>query len=93
MLSLLAVGFGLASPALSSQISKQAAPGEVGGVLGIFEALRSVARIIGPFVGELAYGGAGVRWPFRIAAVFMLLACAVSGLLRQRLGREPAAGS
>jgi len=69
----LALGQGLLGPSLSSLTSKLVHPEEVGGVMGIYQAFSSLARIAGPLWAELAYG-VGSRWPFRSAAVAYVLA-------------------
>ncbi|MCU0305915.1 MAG: MFS transporter [Thermoanaerobaculales bacterium] len=83
-LALLALGQGLVSPSLSSLTSTLVHPDEVGGVMGIYQAFSSLARIAGPLVAELAFG-VGRHWPFRIAAIGYLLAFAVAALLGRRL--------
>jgi DHA1 family tetracycline resistance protein-like MFS transporter len=86
ILAVLAVGQGIAHPSLSAFTSKLVDPDQVGGVMGVYQGMSSLARIIGPFWGEVVYGAIGFAWPFRTGSVFMLLACvvAVVGLLRLR---------
>ncbi len=87
-LGAMAVGVGITNPSLSALASELADPDEVGGVLGIYQGLASLGRIVGPFAGELAYGEFGPRWPMRLASL-MFLACAVTALLmvsRKRAG-------
>jgi DHA1 family tetracycline resistance protein-like MFS transporter len=88
-LALLALGQGLASPALSSLTSKLVDHDEVGGVMGIYQAVSSLGRIVGPFWGELVYGVWGEHWPYRTASVVMLVACGVAVLMLARM-RRPA---
>ena len=78
VLAVLALGQGVAHPSLSAFTSKLAGPDEVGGVMGVYQGMSSLARIVGPFWAELAYGGIGYPWPFRTGSVFMLAACAVA---------------
>ena len=80
----LAVGQGLVSPSLSSLTSKLVHPDEVGGVMGIYQAFSSLARIGGPLWAELAFHR-GAPWPFRTAAVAYFLAFGVVVMLRRRL--------
>ena len=80
VLALLALGQGLASPSLSALTSKLVEPDEVGGVMGVYQGMSSLARIIGPFWGEVVYGQIGVAWPYRTGSIFMLLAAMVAGL-------------
>ena len=82
-LALLALGIGVATPAASSLVSRLASAEEQGGALGLFEALRSLARVVGPLGGELLYG-VGRGWPFHVGAVLMLGAAGAAAPL---LGR------
>lgn len=87
-LAVLALGQGIAHPSLTALTSKLAAPDEVGGVMGIFQGMSSLARIIGPFWAEIAYGRLGFAWPFRTGSVFMLVACVIALTALVRLGRQ-----
>lgn len=89
VLALLAFGQGLASPSLSAMTSKLVDADEVGGVMGVYQGLSSLARIIGPFWGEWVYGQIGVAWPYRTGAVLMLGACGVAGLSLLKVPRRP----
>ncbi len=92
-LAVLALGQGMASPSLSALASKLVAGEEVGGVMGIYQSLSSLGRIVGPFWAELAYGSWGASWPFRSGAVAMLAASTVGwGVVAamRRRGREAA---
>jgi len=92
-LAVLALGQGIAHPSLTALTSKLAAPDEVGGVMGVFQGMASLARIIGPFWAEVAYGKLGFAWPFRTGSIFMLVACAIALTALLRLGRQaPTAG-
>jgi DHA1 family tetracycline resistance protein-like MFS transporter len=84
VLAVLALGQGLASPSLSSLTSKLVEPDEVGGVMGIYQAFSSLARIFGPLTAELAFH-VGYHWPFRVAAVAYFLAFALIGVFARRL--------
>ena len=80
VLALLALGQGLAGPSLSALTSKLVDADEVGGVMGVYQGMSSLARILGPFWAEVVYGKIGVAWPFRTGSVFMLLAAVVAGV-------------
>jgi len=90
-LALLAVGHGVAAPSLSALTSKLVARDEVGGVMGIYQALSSLGRIAGPFWGELVYGSLGFEWPYRTGSLFMLAASGVGAVLLIRLHRAGSA--
>ena len=89
-LAVLALGQGIAHPSLSALTSKLAGPDEVGGVMGVYQSMSSLARIIGPFWAEIAYGRMGYAWPFHTGSVFMLAACLVAVVLLAQLRRRRA---
>lgn len=79
VLALLALGQGLAAPSLSALTSKLVDADEVGGVMGVYQGMSSLARVAGPFWAEIVYGNIGPAWPFRTGSVFMLMAAIVAG--------------
>ena len=87
VLAVYAVGQGLVQPSLTSLTSRLVEPGEVGGVMGIYQAFSSLARIIGPLCAEIVYH-LGHHWPFRIAAVAYLLAFGVVVALGRTVGSD-----
>ena len=87
-LAVLALGQGIAHPSLSALTSKLAGPDEIGGVMGVYQSISSLARIAGPFWAELVYGGLGYPWPFRTGSVFMLMACVTAAVMLSRLRRR-----
>jgi multidrug resistance protein len=88
LLGVIALGLGLNNPSLSALASELADPDEVGGILGIYQGLSSLGRIVGPFAGELAYGSLGPSWPIGIASAAFLGSAAAALLLlaRRRAG-------
>jgi len=87
-LAVLAVGQGIAHPSLSALTSKQVGADEVGGVMGVYQSMSSLARIVGPFWAEVVYGKLGFAWPFRTGSVFMLMACVVAVVTVLQLARR-----
>ena len=90
ILAVLALGQGIAHPSLSALTSKLVRPDEIGGVMGVYQSISSLARIVGPFWAEVVYGKLGAAWPFRTGSVFMLMACAVAVVMLSRLRRREA---
>ncbi len=86
VLALLALGQGITTPSLSSLTSKLVERDEYGGVMGVYQSLSSLGRIIGPFWGEVVYGALGFAWPYRTGSLFMLIAAVVGVVLLVRLG-------
>ena len=76
-LAVLAVGHGLVAPSLSSLTSKLVPGEEVGGVMGVYQGVSSLARIVGPFWAEWIYGAAAPAAPYLSAAVAYLAAAAI----------------
>jgi DHA1 family tetracycline resistance protein-like MFS transporter len=85
ILAVLAFGQGIAHPSLSAFTSKLIEPDEVGGVMGVYQGMSSLARIVGPFWGEVVYGAIGCAWPFRTGSIFRLLAACVAVVALCRL--------
>jgi len=73
-LAAVAFGQGIASPVLSSLISKSAGGAEHGGVLGVSQSLASLARILGPLWGGALFDYAGPRGPYVATAALMAAA-------------------
>ena len=75
-MTLLAIGFGVFTPALNSVISKTAAANERGAVMGVQQSAASLARITGPILS---------LWVFDIfqggSAFFLAAATLVPGIL------------
>ncbi|MGC8917150.1 MAG: MFS transporter [Thermoanaerobaculum sp.] len=74
MLPVLALGQGLANPSLSAWVSQRAAAGHQGEALGAFQGAGSLARIVGPFLGEMAWGHLGPWAPGVGGATLVFLA-------------------
>jgi DHA1 family tetracycline resistance protein-like MFS transporter len=61
----LTVGIGLTNPSLSSLISKSVSADQRGGVLGVYQSMSSLGRILGPLWGEFVFfrlGPSGPHW-------------------------------
>lgn len=84
--AILAVGMGFNGPALMSLVSRFSAPEDQGGVMGLTQSLKSLARIVGPMYGGFVFDEFGMAVPFISAAVFMGVTALVAtiGLWRAR---------
>ncbi len=71
-MALLAYGAGVSNPALTSLISLRSPDDARGATLGISQAATSLARILGPALAGLAFGGFGRGGPFLAGALVML---------------------
>ena len=70
----LAVGVGLAIPALTSLISRRVSGREQGKVMGGLQAVISLTLIVGPVMAGLAFDRLGVPAPYWIGALLATLA-------------------
>ena len=92
----LAVGVGLAIPALTALVSRRVSDREQGRVMGGLQAVISVTLVVGPVMAGLAFDNLGVPAPYWIGAVLTasaLLAASIALLpgrsLARRLAAEP----
>ncbi len=87
-LVMLAFGMGIAGPSLSSLTSKRARVSEIGEVMGVYQSLSSLGRVIGPFVGGYLFKAVGQAWPYRAGALLMLVVTAMAMTLVQEKPTE-----
>jgi len=81
-----ALGFSALSPSLQSLISRRTDPQKQGGILGVNQSVSAVARILGPFFGNVVYDvGPAHAMPFWTGAVLM----ALGFVLALGIGRRP----
>ena len=85
----LAIGNGLTQPATSAFVSKRAKEGEQGVTLGVNQSMSSLARATGPALAGFVYDALGIRSPFALATVGMLLALLVAAPLHDAMGLPP----
>lgn len=76
-LAAFAFGQGTASPSLSSWVSRAAGPEEQGKVLGVYQSLGALARVVGPMGGGLAFAHLGISAPYLAGAALAAAALAV----------------
>ncbi|MBC7896857.1 MAG: MFS transporter [Cytophagaceae bacterium] len=72
-LALYAVGSALFVPSISSLVAHAAGPRERGAVLGVFQGMSSLGRVIGPFSATVIAGFFGLRAPFWVGAGICLV--------------------
>jgi MFS family permease len=72
-LTILAFGNGLNNPMVLGLISQNVGQDEQGSVLGVNQALGSLARFLGPVWGGFIYQSLGFQFPFLSGAFFMIL--------------------
>ncbi|HEY6395252.1 MAG TPA: MFS transporter, partial [Candidatus Binataceae bacterium] len=74
LLALVSIGYGFASPSVSSLISKRTERRLQGETLGVNQSALSLARILGPIAGGLAYQFIGPAAPYVGGALIALIA-------------------
>lgn len=92
MIATIALGIGITTPTLSSLVSKRSAASEQGEILGAYQSMGSLGRVVGPFGSENLYFRLGPDWPHVAAAALEagVLALSATSLLREN---DRAAGS
>lgn len=90
-LGVLSIGSGMATPSLTSLISRRVSPREQGSVLGGTQALTSLTMIVGPLFAGLIFDAIGPAAPY-ITGVLLIAGAAVvlATALRPELARGPA---
>lgn len=89
--ALLALGHGISNPALSTLVSRQAAEHAQGQVLGVNQSMASLARVIGPVLGGLAFEKGSEFAPFLSSAAIVAIGALVALHVHRRrdASREP----
>ena len=82
--TLLCVGYGLASTSLSGAVSLLTDRSQQGGVFGVHQSLFSLARIIGPALGGWFYRDISHSSPFYLSGLLAGLALLVALVLKDR---------
>ncbi len=78
VVGVLALGAGLAIPALTALISRRVSEREQGRLMGGLQAILSLTLIVGPVIAGLAFDHLGVPAPFCIGALLAALALLVA---------------
>lgn len=86
--ALMSIGSSCMMPTIMSVSSQLADPSEQGSILGIIQSFASLARMIGPMIGGVAYDFAGHDMPYFFAFAMMIITVGISvGLLRKHGAR------
>jgi predicted MFS family arabinose efflux permease len=78
----LAVGSGLASPAISALISRHSRAEDQGGTLGIGQSAAAFGRILGPESGTFTYSRFSPGFPYLAGALVMAVAAFIGSTVR-----------
>jgi DHA1 family tetracycline resistance protein-like MFS transporter len=88
VLVLLGFGVGVNNPSLNSLISQYSDPSQVGAVMGVSQAMGSLARILGPMFGGYVYDRYGIEYPYIGAGVFLGIAIGLAVLFMNFSSQE-----
>lgn len=86
--TILATGFGLSSPALSSLISFEAKETERGVIMGVSRSTATLSRIVGPIIAGVLFAQFSPDMPYYAGFVLMLIACLIT-VVKVDLSRAP----
>lgn len=90
VIGVVAIGSGMATPSLTSLISRRVAAHEQGMTLGGTQALTSLAMIIGPIFAGVTFDSIGAGAPYYLGSILIAAAITVVGsallpMIRQRV--------
>ena len=84
-LVLLAAGQGFSSPTMTAAVSNRIAPERRGALMGVQQSWNSLARVLGPLAGGLAFDQIGISAPFVANAVLFAVASLLTLRVVQRV--------
>jgi MFS transporter, DHA1 family, tetracycline resistance protein len=77
IMGLLALGSGMATPSITSLISRRVTGKEQGATLGGTQALTSLTMVAGPLVAGYIFGAVGMTAPYALGAILLVVATAI----------------
>ncbi len=72
-MAVIAYGFSVINPSLSSLISRQVGPEEQGGMMGVSRSATTMARVIGPIWAGFLFAMMGMDWPYYGGTLVMIV--------------------
>lgn len=91
-ISLLAVGYGMATPSTTGSISLLSSKETQGENLGVAQSLAALARIVGPISGGFVFQKVSIDAPFLYGSVTALMALFLAFSVRSKLGSGERSG-
>lgn len=82
--AMMAIGSSCMAPTIMSLSSQLADPAEQGSILGIVQSFASLARMLGPMIGGMAYDFSGHDMPFYFGFALMIFAVIISAMILKR---------
>lgn len=80
VMGLIALGSGMATPSITSMISRRVSAQEQGSTLGGVQALTSLTMVVGPLYAGYIFGAVGMAAPYLSGAAFLISAALVIGV-------------
>lgn len=87
--ALIAIGNGISAPILTALVSLLSPEAERGEVIGVFQSLQSLSRILGPQIGGILFGVISPGAPYFVGAAIMMISFFVALSLRSYNLSEP----
>jgi MFS transporter, DHA1 family, tetracycline resistance protein len=88
-MALLATGSGMATPSITSLISRRVSPQQQGSTLGSVQAFNSLTMVAGPLFAGFVFEAIGPSAPYAVGSLLVLAGMLVIGaVLRPELGRR-----
>ncbi|MDO8526098.1 MAG: MFS transporter [Deltaproteobacteria bacterium] len=75
---ILALGYSMTNPSLSSLASRGAAGGAQGATMGVYQSAGSLSRVLGPLLAGILFDHLGIQAPFWMASLFFIAALLMS---------------
>jgi DHA1 family tetracycline resistance protein-like MFS transporter len=89
-LTVFAVGSAILNPNLSTLVARAAGAQERGSVLGAYQGMASLGRVIGPFAASGLARATSLAWPFVAGALVAVVgACVLAFSARESVSTEP----
>ncbi len=82
-ITLIPIGTALLFPTTTSLVSQLAPEGQTGMILGVQQAFGGVSRMLGPIWAGAVFQFVGIRWPFWLAALLMVVAFTMTGGIKR----------
>jgi DHA1 family tetracycline resistance protein-like MFS transporter len=85
----IAIGNGISAPVLTAMVSLLSPEAQRGEVIGVFQSIQSLGRVIGPIIGGTLFGAVSISAPYWVGAAIMLFAFALAWRLHGVCAQNP----
>ncbi len=75
---IVAYGFSVINPAMTSLISLQVGPEEQGGIMGVTRSATTMARVLGPVWAGMLFAVIGIDWPYFAGTAVMIVVAIIA---------------